>query len=476
MRTLAFLARNHNEVVSKDRLVEAVWGHTSVSDAALTRCIFEIRQAFGDNAKESKIVETIPKVGYRLVAPLRIVQKRSRRSLPTLVSSVAATIIVGTLVVLGTRTEEDGASHGDEAHLPTGNTLAYGAYQKGMAHYEKNAYLSNENAIALFEIALEHDPKFGLAYARLSDSLTRKIRFWDGDRLTDAGIAAGKALEFSPLRPQSHNAHGMFLALSGKDREALDSFRRAYTLDPSHWESAYNAATLQKQLLDFKEAEDLFLQVLEHSPEQVTAMGHLGFLYLRMGKTDAANLWLDRAIDQAPLEAYAWSQMAALEMVAGNTTKAIENCEKVVRLFPDYKACLHVLGVSNLMAGNTVEARAWFDYVTANLPDSRYAQLGKAQILLSDGKRDRGMAIISKVLEQTNGEIAENNYSWDEYWILAACYALQGDKSGAFASLDKAAKGGRRFYLWDSIDPVFTSLHDDQRFDRYIAMTREDSL
>ncbi len=51
MRALAYLASRPHEVVVKDQLVEAVWSHSCVSDAALTRCIFEIRQALGDNAR-----------------------------------------------------------------------------------------------------------------------------------------------------------------------------------------------------------------------------------------------------------------------------------------------------------------------------------------------------------------------------------------------------------------------------------------
>ncbi len=68
MKTLASLAARPAEVHTKDAIIGAVWGHPHVSDAALTRCIFEIRQAFDDDAKRPRIVETVPKVGYRLIA------------------------------------------------------------------------------------------------------------------------------------------------------------------------------------------------------------------------------------------------------------------------------------------------------------------------------------------------------------------------------------------------------------------------
>jgi hypothetical protein len=55
-------------VLSKDRLLEAVWHNTFVGDDVLVRCISEIRYVFGDDPKSSRVIQTIPKGGYRLIA------------------------------------------------------------------------------------------------------------------------------------------------------------------------------------------------------------------------------------------------------------------------------------------------------------------------------------------------------------------------------------------------------------------------
>lgn len=472
MKALAFLASNENEVVSKERLIDAIWNHSFVSDAALTRCIFEIRQAFGDNARESKIIETVPKVGYRLVAKVK--RSAGKRDGPSrvLLWSVMGTIVFGAILVWAIHANNVTAGNIDKPQPMSRNALAEDAYRKGEVHFASNAYLGNENAIALFEKALAYDPSFGLAYARLSDALSRQFRYWDGVRLNDARIAASKAIQLEPLHPIPHNAYGVVLVLSGNSGDALESFKRAYTLDRTHWKSAFNAATVYKSRLEFKKAEDLFLQALEYSPDHVIAMGHLGFLYLRMGKLGQAKQWLNRALDQAPLETYAWSQMATLEMVAGSTGEAIEGCRKVVKLLPHHQGCLHVLGASNLLEGNLAQAQDWFDYASVNLRENSYAELGKAQILIAEGREQQGKKIIDKVLEKMYRDISGSDNPWEESWIIAACYALQDDKLNAFIWLNKAAEGGRRFYLWDERDPVFVSLHGDERFSRYIAMTK----
>jgi TolB-like protein/DNA-binding winged helix-turn-helix (wHTH) protein/Tfp pilus assembly protein PilF len=71
MQVLVYLAEHADQVVTKERLIAAVWADTFVTDDVLTRCIFELRKAFGDDAKNSQIIETIPRSGYRLVAAVR---------------------------------------------------------------------------------------------------------------------------------------------------------------------------------------------------------------------------------------------------------------------------------------------------------------------------------------------------------------------------------------------------------------------
>ena len=67
MQVLQHLASRPNEVLSKDRLLEAVWHNTFVGDDVLVRCISEIRYVFGDDPKSSRVIQTIPKGGYRLI-------------------------------------------------------------------------------------------------------------------------------------------------------------------------------------------------------------------------------------------------------------------------------------------------------------------------------------------------------------------------------------------------------------------------
>ena len=68
MQVLVHLASHPNEVLSKERLIDAIWRDTFVGDDVLIRCISEIRYVFGDDPRSSHVIQTIPKAGYRLIA------------------------------------------------------------------------------------------------------------------------------------------------------------------------------------------------------------------------------------------------------------------------------------------------------------------------------------------------------------------------------------------------------------------------
>jgi TolB-like protein/Tfp pilus assembly protein PilF len=70
MSVLDCLAKASSSVVTRQEIFDRVWRGAIVSDEALTQRIAEIRKAFGDSAHESNIVETIPKIGFRLIPPV----------------------------------------------------------------------------------------------------------------------------------------------------------------------------------------------------------------------------------------------------------------------------------------------------------------------------------------------------------------------------------------------------------------------
>jgi DNA-binding winged helix-turn-helix (wHTH) protein len=68
---LVYLVRNHDRVVSKDDLLEAVWGGRIVSESTLTSRITAVRKAVGDSGKAQLLIRTAPRKGIRFVGVVR---------------------------------------------------------------------------------------------------------------------------------------------------------------------------------------------------------------------------------------------------------------------------------------------------------------------------------------------------------------------------------------------------------------------
>jgi DNA-binding winged helix-turn-helix (wHTH) protein len=67
---LDYLIRNRERVVSRDDLINAIWNGRCVSDAALTTRLNVARTAIGDSGYEQRLIKTLPRKGFRFVAPV----------------------------------------------------------------------------------------------------------------------------------------------------------------------------------------------------------------------------------------------------------------------------------------------------------------------------------------------------------------------------------------------------------------------
>ena len=76
---LVFLVQNRDHVVSKDDLIEAVWGGRIVSESTLTSRINAARRAVGDSGEDQKLIRTIPRKGLRFVGTVRTQARRDER-------------------------------------------------------------------------------------------------------------------------------------------------------------------------------------------------------------------------------------------------------------------------------------------------------------------------------------------------------------------------------------------------------------
>lgn len=65
--TLSLLVRNPGELITKDRFFDQVWAGVTVGDESLTQAIKEVRKALGEDGTAPRLIQTVPRRGYRFI-------------------------------------------------------------------------------------------------------------------------------------------------------------------------------------------------------------------------------------------------------------------------------------------------------------------------------------------------------------------------------------------------------------------------
>ena len=100
---LRVLVQNAGHLVEKERLLKELWPDTFVEEANLNRCVSALRKALDGGSSEQHCIETVPKRGYRFVAPVCVGDSQASASgAPGRFTSVRAmAIAAGLILVIG---------------------------------------------------------------------------------------------------------------------------------------------------------------------------------------------------------------------------------------------------------------------------------------------------------------------------------------------------------------------------------------
>ena len=71
-RVLLILLRNPKKLITKEELLNAVWGDAAVTENSLTRSIALLRRLLGDDTHSPRFIETVATVGYRFVCKVEV--------------------------------------------------------------------------------------------------------------------------------------------------------------------------------------------------------------------------------------------------------------------------------------------------------------------------------------------------------------------------------------------------------------------
>jgi len=162
MDVLILLAERSGEVVTRDEFAEKIWSPALVSEGSLSRCIGELRRHLGDDAGNPRFIQTVPKRGYMLVAPVQPLDPsakegpaaqivKGKRPSRLMIALVVVILIAGIYYLSTTSFSNDVESNRSLAVLP----FAYlspdreHAYFSGGLHDELLTQLSKAENLSL---------------------------------------------------------------------------------------------------------------------------------------------------------------------------------------------------------------------------------------------------------------------------------------------------------------------------------------
>ncbi len=378
---LEYLIRHRDRVVSRDELIESIWGGRLVSESALSTRINAVRNAVGDSGNQQRLIKTLPRRGVRFVGEARedaktphevraatsdngeaMAVSQTDRGLPVAVEShvgalstvspapasrrrfiprfgargIAAIGVACFAVLTWSYLARSAQSERTKANIEMSSKLAHLGASINMTSRE-----NYEAARALDQWAVDLDPNNGTALARLTFAIvTGVLNHWSGDVIADlhnADLTLQDAVRVAPNSMIVHGAQCHILRAMRQFEAAMkvcgEAARRFPEYPFLHKEIGYNRlmlGQLDEALAEFREAD----RIAPESRMRWTWNQGIGLIYLMQGQDQKAIELLSRAALEAPDAGHPVAYLASAYALAGREQDARDSLDHYLKLWP----------------------------------------------------------------------------------------------------------------------------------------------
>jgi serine/threonine-protein kinase len=313
----------------------------------------------------------------------------------------------------------------------TMNSEAHALYLRGLFLWNKRRPEDLWRAISYFRRALEKDPSYGLASARIADAylLLGSFGYLPLDTaLTHAEAAAQRALAIDDRVGAAHGSMGY-----------VNQLRRNWTA-----------------------AEHEYRRALELNPSDAHAHSQHAFLLLYTGHPDAGRQEIDRAYQLDPVSIGIGANVGWMLYFSGRYPEAIEAFRRVLELDPGAFAMHNGIGRAYEQLGKMSEAVASYREALrlSGGTDQGLATLGNA--LAQSGRATEATAILRRLASARDV---------DPY-VVAILYAGFNDSDRTFELLRRAVHERSPLITQVTVEPFFRQYRSDARYDALLAELR----
>ena len=489
MAVLECLADANGEVVTRDELFEIVWPGIIVTEDALTQCIAELRKAFGDSAKESRIIKTLPRVGFCLLPPIKTLHERghiravrARKRLlgfgtvivlitviaiwrTTVVNEIESPVIaplkpsVAVLPFVNRSSIPDDTFFVDGIHDDLLTQISKISGIKTISRTSVMQYRNSTKSVTeiadelgvntILEGGVQRDGNFVRINVQLIDALN-DAHLWSEiyDRKLSAGSIFAIQTEISNAIAEALKA-----ALTPMELKRLNTI-------PTESLEAYEAFLMGRHHAARREANSLadavsyFSSAVEIDPQYALAWASLGETYL-IQRRDAnisdqrllekAQAATEKALELDPELGEAYTTLGLLKWTNDDYSGADKAFLKAIELAPNYAVSYHWYTTSLRDQGRYEEAMDMIMVAAQLDPLSSIIRYSLAKSYRTDGRFEEALAELEKgVTIDPNFALAHDAIATIEYQVFnRMSKAVQG--YGKYIDLNPASYRG---YTW----------------------------
>ncbi len=435
---LLCLADHPDDVLSKDKIIRTVWPDTYVSENVLSYSISELRRAFEDDARNPHIIQTIPRRGYRLIAPVARLGSppRPQPSIAVLAFSdispekdqeyfcdgIADEVITSLTRLKGLRVASRTSTFsfkGKSEDLRTigrklgVDTVLEGSVRKAGNQLRISAQLINvEDGYHLWSKRYDRELKDVFA---IQEEIAHQIV-----RALEVELSDSEKLRLAKIATQNLEAYELYLRgrqffyrSKRKSIEcALETFSHATEKDPRY-------------ALAYAGAADCY-----------------SYLYMYFDN-DASNLEMARKMSQAALDidpelAEAHSACGLAASLSNGYAKAEEEFEAAIQLNPRQFEAYYFHARTCFVQGKLEEAAELFEKAESVKPEDLQAVSLLAFICRTLGQREKAETAYRRTLAKVERHLELNPHDSRALYLGATALSELGDREKCFQWARKA--------------------------------------
>jgi len=309
------------------------------------------------------------------------------------------------------------------------STQSYENYLKGRYYWNKRSQEGLTKAIDYFQLAIEQDPNYALAYAGLADCYSI---------IGSVIVGTVPALEVAP--------------------KARAAALKSLELDNTLAEAQTSLATVRFNYdWDWNAAASGFRRAVELNPNYATAYQRNSLYLMSMGRTSESIAEMNRAHDLDPLSISMNFSLGWRLYLAREYDQAIEQLRNTIDMDPDFV-------LPHLVLGQAYEQKKMYDQAITELrravdisQSSAPAIAALARAYAVSGRTTEARKLLDQLMEQSKRRYVSPFY-------VAIVYAGLGENDQALDWIEKAYKDRSNAIVFAKVDPQLDTLRSTPRF------------